>query len=157
MIVSDASKLAERKQRAIGRLIVGFDGLEPSAEMLEVLSGYTPAGVILFARNIESREQTLACNRQLSNLWSEGETPWISLDQEGGRVRRIKELRLPTMRTLGELHDLSTTKRVDSCIEHRSPSLGVYRELGSMCRCRFKSRQSSYRRPFFLQRSRGMC
>ena len=41
MIVSDASRLAERKKRAVGRLIVGFDGLEPSEEMLEVLSGYT--------------------------------------------------------------------------------------------------------------------
>ena len=112
MIISEVSRLEERKKRAIGRLIVGFDGLEPSPEVLEVLSGHTPAGVILFARNIESREQTLACNRQLSSLWSEGGTPWISLDQEGGRVRRIKELRWPAMRTLGELHDLSTTKRL---------------------------------------------
>ena len=96
MIVSDASKLSERKRRAVGRLIVGFEGLEPSSEMLDVLSGHTPAGAILFARNIETREQI----------------PWISLDQEGGRVRRIKERRWPTMRSVGELNDLTLTKRV---------------------------------------------
>ncbi len=112
MIVSEASKLSERKRRAIGRLIVGFEGLEPSAEMLEVLSGYTPAGAILFARNIESQEQTVACNRQLSTLWKNGETPWISLDQEGGRVRRIKERQWPTMRSIGELNDVAITKKV---------------------------------------------
>lgn len=112
MIVSEASKLSERKRRSVGRLIVGFEGLEPSREMLSALSGYTPAGAILFARNIESREQTLACNRQLANLWSDGEAPWISLDQEGGRVRRIKERQWPTMRTVGELNDLTITKRV---------------------------------------------
>ena len=42
MIVSEATKLSERKRRAVGRLIVGFEGLEPSSEMLDVLSGYTP-------------------------------------------------------------------------------------------------------------------
>ena len=42
MIVSEATKLSERKRRAVGRLIVGFEGLEPSSEMLDVLSGFTP-------------------------------------------------------------------------------------------------------------------
>lgn len=112
MIVSETSRLSERKKRAIGRLIVGFDGLEPSQEMMDVLNGYTPAGVILFARNIEHREQTVACNQQLATLWGDNEVPWISLDQEGGRVRRIKERRWPTMRALGELGDLERTKQV---------------------------------------------
>lgn len=112
MIVSETSRLNERKKRAIGRLIVGFDGLEPSHEMMGVLNGYTPAGVILFARNIESREQTVACNQQLSALWNDHEVPWISLDQEGGRVRRIKERQWPTMRALGELRDVEQTKEV---------------------------------------------
>ncbi len=112
MIVSDATKLAERKRRAIGRLIVGFHGLEPSQEMLDVLSGHTPAGVILFARNIESEAQTVACNQQIRRLWSNSESPWISLDQEGGRVRRIKECAWPSMRKVGALEELSKTKEV---------------------------------------------
>ena len=112
MIVSDTSQLAERKRRAIGRLIVGFQGLEPSQELLTVLSGYTPAGAILFARNIESKSQTLACNIQLSELWPIGETPWISLDQEGGRVRRIKEHGWPSMRKVGQAQDIAFTQKI---------------------------------------------
>ena len=112
MIVSDVSKRAERKKRAIARLIVGFQGLEPSQELREVLAGEAPAGVILFARNIENKVQTQACNRQLSALWSAGETPWISLDQEGGRVRRIKEHPWPKMRQVGQKEDLVLTKKV---------------------------------------------
>ena len=112
MIVSDSSQLAERKRRAIGRLIVGFQGLEPSQDLLEVLSGNTPAGAILFTRNIESKAQTLSCNRQLATLWPTGESPWISLDQEGGRVRRIKEHLWPSMRTIGQAQNLELTQQI---------------------------------------------
>ena len=53
--------------------------------MLEVLSGHTPGRVILFARNIESRDQT-PCNRKWRRS-GKMEAPWISLDQEGSRSK----------------------------------------------------------------------
>ena len=93
-------------------MIVGFQGLEPSQDLHRVLGEFSPAGVILFARNIEERTQVQECNRALSQLWSESETPWISLDQEGGRVRRIKDIAWPTMRQLGRLNDIELTKKL---------------------------------------------
>jgi beta-N-acetylhexosaminidase len=112
MIISEVSRLNERKKRAIARLIVGFHGLEPSPDLVKVVGDYSPAGVILFARNIEEKRQVQECNRALRNLWSSGESPWISLDQEGGRVRRIKEISWPTMRHLGVLNDIELTKEL---------------------------------------------
>ena len=112
LVVSDTTKLAERKRRAIGRLILGFQGLAPSVELLDVCGGNVPAGVILFARNIEGKEQTRACNQDLAGLWPKGQLPWISLDQEGGRVRRIKEFPWPAMRVLGQARDQELTRKV---------------------------------------------
>ena len=112
MITTESSKLQERKQRAIARLIVGFQGLEPTKEWMGIFQGYTPAGVILFARNVESRKQTRACIEQLSEMWPEHAVPWISLDQEGGRVRRIKEVPWPAMRQLGMLNDVQITQEL---------------------------------------------
>ena len=112
MITTESSKLQERKKRAIGRLIVGFQGLEPSGEWMQIFENHAPAGAILFARNIESQSQTLACIEQLKTMWPEQWVPWISLDQEGGRVRRIKEIAWPPMRTLGDVHDVALTQRL---------------------------------------------
>ena len=112
MITTASSKLNERKQRAIARLIVGFQGLEPQQEWIGLFEGHTPAGAILFARNVETQAQTLSCIQQLSTMWSPNEVPWISLDQEGGRVRRIKEIGWPAMRRLGEINDLDLTKQL---------------------------------------------
>lgn len=112
MITTESSKLHERKKRAIGRLIVGFQGLEPSSDWMNLFQGHSPAGVILFARNIESQSQTLSCIAQLSTMWPDDWVPWISLDQEGGRVRRIKEIAWPAMRKLGDIHDVTLTQRL---------------------------------------------
>ena len=48
-----------REIEEIGQLlIVGFDGSEMTARISSLLSRLQPAGVILFARNIKSPEQT---------------------------------------------------------------------------------------------------
>ena len=52
----------QRKARSIDRigqlLIVGFDGMEISPRLSSLLRRLQPAGVILFARNIKTAEQT---------------------------------------------------------------------------------------------------
>src|SRR6266700_4313520 len=84
---------ALRKARGvedIGQLlIVGFDGVEMTARGRSLLTRLQPAGVILFARNIKSPEQTW---RLLHECQTCVATPLFScVDLEGGMVDRFRD------------------------------------------------------------------
>ena len=70
-------------------LIVGLQGLELTAEETALFRDLQPAGYILFSRNLESPEQIRSLTDSLRALHLD--TPFISIDQEGGRVWRTKE------------------------------------------------------------------
>ena len=55
-----------------------------------LIEQYSPLGVSLFARNIESRSQLAELTRQIREA-AEDENIIIAVDQEGGRVRRLAE------------------------------------------------------------------
>lgn len=71
-----------------GRLFCfGFDGLEAPDSILFALDRDRVGAVILFARNCKDAEQIKSLTRRLRDAG--GDTLWILIDQEGGRVRRI--------------------------------------------------------------------
>jgi beta-N-acetylhexosaminidase len=71
-------------------LIVGFDGIEISPRLRSLLTRLQPGGVILFARNITSGEQT---HRLLKECQSCVSTPLFTcVDMEGGRVDRFRNV-----------------------------------------------------------------
>jgi len=77
----------------IGQLfVVGFEGTVLSENLKEFLLDLKPAGVILFSRNIEGPFQVATLNRDLQlfamDNWTDGLL--IGIDQEGGRVRRLR-------------------------------------------------------------------
>jgi len=75
-------------------LIVGFDGAEMTPRLSSLLTGLQPAGVILFARNIKSAEQTWRLLRDCQKCVS---TPLFTcVDLEGGRVDRFRDVLGPT-------------------------------------------------------------
>lgn len=82
--------------------MIGLPGPQLDAESRRWLAAPNVAGVILFARNIESRVQLEALNAQLRQL-----RPGLLLavDQEGGRVQRLREgwLPLPPLAAIGAL------------------------------------------------------
>lgn len=79
----------------VGQLLwIGFEGSTLTAELLELLREIRPGGLILFARNIESAPQVGALNRAL--LRTLDPPPFIAVDQEGGRVSRLRGLLGPT-------------------------------------------------------------
>jgi beta-N-acetylhexosaminidase len=90
-------------RRHVGQLaIVGFKGLEVPVEVRSLAREFDLGGVIFFARNVEAPEQVADLSRESQAL--AGETPlWISVDQEGGRVARLKRpfTEWPPMITLG--------------------------------------------------------
>jgi beta-N-acetylhexosaminidase len=75
-------------------LIVGFDGAEITPRLSSLLTRLQPAGVILFARNIKSVEQTWRLLRDCRKCVS---TPLFTcVDLEGGSVDRFRDLLGPT-------------------------------------------------------------
>ena len=90
-------------RRHVGQLaIVGFKGLEVPADVRSLAREFDLGGVIFFARNVEAPEQVADLSRQSQALAQE--TPlWVSVDQEGGRVARLKRpfTEWPPMITLG--------------------------------------------------------
>src|SRR5512135_2248993 len=73
-------------------LWVGFDGKALSPALARWLARGEVAGVVLFARNIESLAQVRALCREIHSAAGRGNPlPLIAVDQEGGRVARFKE------------------------------------------------------------------
>ena len=107
----EQTTLAERKRRAAQRLILGFEGTSPSAEFKRYVSSAPPAGFILFARNIEEPEQVLELNRELASLVPDHAPALLSVDQEGGRVLRVRDTAWPPMRWLGNIDDPAVTRQ----------------------------------------------
>jgi beta-N-acetylhexosaminidase len=77
--------------QTIGQLlIVGFNGAEMTARLSSLLTRLQPAGVILFARNIKSAEQTWGLLRECRRCVS---TPLFTcVDLEGGSVDRLRDV-----------------------------------------------------------------
>jgi beta-N-acetylhexosaminidase len=74
-------------------LIVGFDGTEMSSHLRSLLTRLQPAGVILFARNIISGEQT---HKLLKECRACVSTPLFTcVDMEGGKVDRFRNVTGP--------------------------------------------------------------
>ncbi len=71
-------------------LVLGIAGPELSPDEAALFRKLQPAGYILFTRNIVTAQQTRKLTDDLRDLSSE--LPIISIDQEGGRVTRTKEI-----------------------------------------------------------------
>lgn len=70
-------------------LIVGFDGTEISSQVSSLLIRIQPAGVILFARNIKSAEQTWRLLRDCQKYVAK--PLFTCVDLEGGEVDRFRD------------------------------------------------------------------
>src|SRR6202166_2290751 len=75
-------------------LIIGFDGAEISPRLASLLTRIQPAGVILFARNIINAQQTHKLLKDCQGYVKD--RLLISVDLEGGRVDRFRNVTGPT-------------------------------------------------------------
>ncbi|MBN1239988.1 MAG: beta-N-acetylhexosaminidase [Gammaproteobacteria bacterium] len=99
---------------SLGPVMIDLEGTELTAREREWLESPAVAGVILFSRNFESREQL---ETLVASIHAVREPPLlVAVDQEGGRVQRFREpfFRLPPLRTLGHLHDADPRAALDA-------------------------------------------
>ena len=111
----------------VGELLIsGFDGLTLPPEMREIAREFDLGGLIIFSRNVEAPAQV--AELALAGESLRKETPlWFSVDQEGGRVQRLKEpfTRWPPMITLGRAKDAALAARFAKAMAAELLAVGV--------------------------------
>jgi beta-N-acetylhexosaminidase len=70
--------------------ISGINSIRLTKKEKIFLNKYKPWGIILFSRNIQSIEQTKKLTDNIRNIFKDKNYP-ILIDQEGGRVNRLKK------------------------------------------------------------------
>lgn len=114
-------------------VIFGCAGTSLTQEEREFFEAHQPLGFILFSRNIENPEQLKSLITELKSTVSHKKPP-ILIDQEGGRVARLKPPHwktFPAANTFGKMaeNDLSNAKletyKNFSDIAHDLKALGV--------------------------------
>lgn len=96
--------------------IFGIAGLTLSADERAFFRDADPAGYILFKRNCETRAQLRALTDELRALHGRERT-FICIDQEGGRVARMKPpewLAFPPGEVFDRLYDLAPASAIEA-------------------------------------------
>ncbi|MBI3932029.1 MAG: beta-N-acetylhexosaminidase [Acidobacteria bacterium] len=114
--------------------MVGFTGLEPSADVKHLLRTHAAGSVILFARNVDGPEQVADLVRELQSLARDAgqELPLlVAVDQEGGRVQRLRGpwTVWPPLRALGRLGSEETARRVGAALAAELTPCGIRWDL----------------------------
>ena len=106
--------------------IAGFRGHSIPAELKSLAREFDLGGVIFFARNVESPEQVADLSREAQELARELPL-WVSVDQEGGRVARLKSpfTVWPPMQTLGRSGDLALAGRFAGALAAELKAVGI--------------------------------
>ena len=90
------------------KAIIGIAGLDLNNQEVSILKRYSPLGYILFSRNIHNKDQVKNLVGKIRDIigWN---CP-ILIDQEGGRVQRLKEpdwAQYPPANLFGKLANIS--------------------------------------------------
>jgi beta-N-acetylhexosaminidase len=117
--------------RRVGqRFMVGFEGLAASTDLKALLREFHVGHVILFSRNVAGPEQVAELVRELqSAARSAGhDTPLlVAVDQEGGRVARLKEpwTVWPPPRAVGKTGSEEKARRVGAALAAELGACGI--------------------------------
>lgn len=75
-------------------LCLGFEDKEYNKNVENLIKTYTPGSIILFARNVDNKDQLTSLIKDIRELYDSLKLPkpFIFVDEEGGRVSRLKKL-----------------------------------------------------------------
>ena len=114
-------------RRHVGQVVLaGFAGHSIPADLRALAREFDLGGIILFARNVDSPEQVAEVAREARELVRELPL-WVSVDQEGGRVARLRSpfTLWPAMQTLGRSGDDTLAARFARALAAELRAVGV--------------------------------
>jgi beta-N-acetylhexosaminidase len=110
--------------------MVGFEGLEPSADVKRLIEDLGVGSVILFARNVDRPDQVAELVKELQSIARAAghELPLlVAVDQEGGRVQRLRGpwTVWPPLRVLGHTGSEDLARRMGSAMAIELRACGI--------------------------------
>jgi beta-N-acetylhexosaminidase len=107
-------------------MLAGFRGHSIPVELRSLARDFDLGGVVLFARNVAEPAQVSDLAREAAEL-SRSAPVWVAIDQEGGRVQRVKApLTIwPPAATLGRADDLDLTRRFARALARELRAMGI--------------------------------
>ena len=114
-------------RRHVGRLaIVGFRGHTVPPDLRALVAEFDLGGVIYFSRNVVEPRQLAELSREIAALARDWPL-WISVDQEGGRVARLRTpfTEWPPVATLGRSGDAALAGRFAAALAAELTAVGI--------------------------------
>lgn len=114
-------------RQEIGQLLIGsFTGQALPVELRALAREFDLGGVIVFSRNLDVPEQVAELAFE-SEALGVALPAWVSIDQEGGRVARLREpfTRWPPMATLGRAGDEALARRFAGALAGELLAVGI--------------------------------
>ena len=114
---------------ARGVIGVGFTGATAQTAPLGALRDFAPGALILFARNVGAPKELRELIAALRDVATP--SPLIAVDQEGGRVERIREgvAALPPAMAVGATGDVALAERLGTLLGRDLAALGITADL----------------------------
>lgn len=113
-------------------ILLGCAGIELSVEERLFFSETNPLGFILFARNVDHPDQLRALTYALRESVGRMDAP-VFIDQEGGRVARLRPPHWPSLPSAGEigaLYDKDPSRGLEAMRLHSAIIAGYLRDVG---------------------------
>src|SRR5262245_55902553 len=114
-------------RRDIGQFLIGsMPGTTITQEFRSLAREFDLGGVIFFSRNVEAPEQVAELSAECEAL-GRSLPAWVSIDQEGGRVARLKEpfTRWPPMAVLGRAGSEALAERFSRALARELAAVGI--------------------------------
>lgn len=108
-------------------LFLGFEGISLPRRVADWIAAGRVGGVILFTRNLRDPHQVRRLVREIHQAAPESVPVTVAIDQEGGRVQRLREpwTEWPPMRTLGARGEVEATAAVARALARELLDCGI--------------------------------
>jgi beta-N-acetylhexosaminidase len=121
----------------ISAFITGLSGAKLTADERDFLADVKPAGLIVFARNVVDADQLRRLIGDATSVIGGGDV-LVLVDQEGGRVQRIREPlthNLPSAAAIAELYDRNPAAARDTAFSIAALAAQELRGFGITMNC----------------------